>query len=360
MSRPRQSPAGPAPAPPPALTDYLSRFRPWLDHPGDWPGVWPDWQLSREEAAAFAGAQQAGAATAAERLTNLYGEQAEVAGALALVETLSAGPLPPPDLQAAVLAIAAADYHNARVPLPQRRAGGSPDRLDGDLWQQLRPYLVSRGLALLHANLAEALLWRAVYGGIADNWAPQAQLTRALQQELSASGLFGAVEVTLELNPPVAGGGRWVAMQTKGALAELRRRLQRREACLLELIRDAEADIPAVSLVVAYGLEDELTFGRDGVDRVRLRVYDPRRGPEAVSLRLTLSDDRVQSVETPAARERPSVKAVRLVSLDPAMPPLFGWRRRLRHFLPWRFFWWVKRLWLLHVVGWGGEERKRG
>src|SRR3546814_18287900 len=86
----------------------------------------------------------------------------------------------------------------------------------------------------------------------------------------------------------LAGGGRWIALQSRFALAELRRRLVAREAPLVELIRDAESDTPGVDLVVAWRLEDELNLGRDGVERVRLRLYDPRPGAAAVGPCLTL------------------------------------------------------------------------
>ena len=166
-----------------------------------------------------------------------------------------------------------------------------------------------------------------------------------------ASGLFDEVAVTLELNPPVAGGGRWIAMQSKSALADLRRRLAAREACLVELIRDAETLPPAVDLVVVYRLEDELTLGRDGVDRVRLWVYDPHRGGTPASLRLTLAEDGVQAVEWPADQsERPSVKALRLVRLEAVEPPPPGWRRWCRAAHPWGVFWWLKRVCLLALT----------
>jgi hypothetical protein len=317
------------------LTVYRSRFRPWLDNPGPLPA----WDATPEEQAAVAEALAAGAATACEKLSNLYEDHAEISGAVELIGRLGSTALPPQCLAATARALVAADYFHARSAPP----------CDGQV-AAFRDYLVTRTLEMLQGNAAEALLWRAVYGRIADNWAPQAQLTRALQQELSASGLFGSVEVTLELNPPVAGGGRWIAMQTRGTLAELRQRLQRGEVVLLELIRDAEADLPAVNLVAAYHLEDELTFGRDGVDRVRLRVYDPQRGGEAVSLRLTLSDDRVQSVETPAAAKLPSVKALRPVRLPPVQPPLEGWRRQLGSRPPWTALWWARRLWRLQTA----------
>src|SRR3546814_6004265 len=169
---------------------------------------------------------------------------------------------------------------------------------------------------MLRDNAADALLWRAIYARVADGFEPVAQLTRSIHQELAASGLFGAVAVSLELNPPVAGGGRWIALQSRFALAELRRRLVAREAPLVELIRDAESDTPGVDLVVAWRLEDELHLGRDGVARVRLRIYDPRRGAAAVSLRLTLAEDGVQAVELPPDPARASVKALRLVRLQ--------------------------------------------
>src|SRR3546814_10683638 len=93
-----------------------------------------------------------------------------------------------------------------------------------------------------------------------------------------------------------------------------------REPCLVELIRDAEGDLPALDLpaldlVVVYRLADELTLGGDGVERVRLWIYDPRRGGASASLRLTLADDSVQAIELPAQARRPSVKALRLVRL---------------------------------------------
>jgi len=328
-----------------------SRFRPWLDHLGiDGPGAWPDWELDTGEEAAVAAALAAGAAEAAERLTNLYGKESATFGATALVAALGAQPLPPRDLQRAALAIAACDHHRLRLDLPRAAAGGLTSRANRRRWQALRPYLVARAQAMVEANATDALMWRAIFGRIADNWMPVAQLTRAIHQELSASGLFDDVQVTLELNPPVAGGGRWVAMQCKSALAALRKRLAAREACLVELIRDAEVDPPAVDLVVAWRLEDELTLGRDGVDRVRLWIYDPRRGGVGASLRLTLAEDGVQAVEMPAAKDLPSVKALRLVRLADADPPIFGWRRWLAAVHPWGCLWWLKRQVLLFTT----------
>jgi hypothetical protein len=325
------------------VTAVTSRFRPWLDHLGldhlglDSPGAWPEWTFDAAERAGFAAVLAAGGALAAERLTNLYGEQAESSGALALIAALAATPPPARDLQAAACAIAACDHHRARLAgrwTPRRR-------------QRLRAYLVGRTLAMLRENAADALLWRAIFARVADDFAPVAQLTRSLHQELSASGLFGEVAVTLELNPPVAGGGRWVALQSRFALAELRRRLAAREPCLVELIRDAENDPPAVDLVVAWRLEDELNLGRDGVERVRLWIYDPRGGGTASSLRLTLADDGVQAVELPAGAGRSSVKALRLVRLAPGDPPAEGWRCWLKPAHPWGFLWWLQRQALL-------------
>ena len=318
------------------MSSYESRFRPWLDDPGSWPPL----ALTAAESGELAAQLAQGAATAVEKLRNLYGEEAASSGALGLADSLAEASLPEPEVQAAVLAVAAWDHHHARQPLPRLQ-------VNERCWAQLRPYLLARAASLLRDNAAEALLWRAISARIPDNWAPQAELTRALQQEIGASGLFEDVAVTLELNPQVAGGGRWVAMQTRGALAELRRRLAAGEACLLELIRDPEGDHPSTDIVVGYRLEEELNLGRDGVERQRLWVYDPRRGAQAISLRLTLADDRVQAVEAPPDQTRPSVTALRLVSLEAATPPRFGWRRRLQGILPWRVLWLLQRLWLL-------------
>lgn len=333
------------------MSTFQSRFRPWLDDPGSWPA----WEASAAEQAGFAAALADGGRLAREKLTNLYGSHSDTFGAAALVDVMAARALPEEELQRAALVLAACDYHRLRQAPPRAAPGGLTDPANAARWRALRPYLVRRATALLRDNAADALLWRAIFARVADNWVPVAQLTRALQQELNASKLFENVEVTLELNPPVAGGGRWIAMQAKGALAELRRRLDRREACPVELIRDAEDDVPAADLAVVYRLEEELSLGRDGVERVRLWLYDPRSGTTPVSLRVTLADDGIQAVEQPADPERPSVKALRLVRLDAAEPPLAGWRRWCRAAHPWGCFWWLQRVVLLVLTR--GRER---
>ncbi len=83
---------------------------------------------------------------------------------------------------------------------------------------------------------------------------------------------------------------------------------------------------------------------------MRLWLYDPHRGATAASLRLTLADDGVQAVELPADAGRPTVKALRLVRLEDAWPPLFGWRRWCRAVHPWGAFWWLKRVCLLTLT----------
>ena len=306
---------------------------------------WPDWDATPEEAKVFADDLAQAGALAGERLANLYGEQTDTFGAAALVKDLAGQTLAEEDLQAAALALAASEYYRVRVTVPRALPGGLTNSANTSRWDKLRPYLLARCRAVLRDNGADALQWRAILGRVPDNWLPQAQLTRALQQELNASGLFSDVEVTLELNPPVAGGPRWIAMQVRGALKELRLRLAAREACLVELIRDVES--AATQWVVVYRLEDELSLGRDGVERVRLWFYDPSRGGQEISLRLTLADDRVQAVELPAPEASPAVTALRLVKLEPAAPPLFGWRRWCTAVHPWGVFWWLKRLWLL-------------
>ncbi|WP_340115963.1 hypothetical protein [Pelagibius sp. 7325] len=338
------------------MSIFQSRFRPWLDHLGlDDPGAWPAWELTAAEGAGFAAALADGGRVAGERLTNLYGAHSDTFGAVALVEAMAAAALPEEELQRAALVLAACDHHHLRLTPPRAAPGGLANPANARRWKALQPYLVRRATALLRDNAAEALMWRAIFARVADNWAPVAQLTRAMQQELNASGLFDTVEVTLELNPPVAGGGRWIAMQAKGALAELRRRLDRREACPVELIRDAEDDLPAVDLAVVYRLEEELSLGRDGVERVRLWLYDPRRGEAPVSLRVTLADDGIQAVEQPADPERPSVKALRLVKLEAADPPVTGWRRWCRAVHPWGCGWWLHRVVALALTR--GRER---
>jgi len=62
---------------------------------------------------------------------------------------------------------------------------------------------------------------------------------------------------------------------------------------------------------------------------------------------VTLADDGIQAVEQPADPERPSVKALRLVKLEAAAPPVTGWRRWCRAVHPWGCVWWLQRVTLL-------------
>lgn len=321
-----------------------SRFRPWLDDPG----AWPAWDLESSEAAAFAEALAEAGPRAAARLTELYGDKADGFGAAALIADLAAQPVEEEDLQAAALAMAACDYYRARVTVPRAESGGLTNPANQARWENLRPYLIARCRAALADGAADSLLWRAILGRVPDHWLPAEQLTRALRRQLDASGLFKEVEVTLDLRPPALGGRPWIAAGTKAALAELRVRLKAREACLVEVIRDPMTAPSAAQLVVVYRLEDVPADAAAGAgERVVLSCYDPRRGDEALTLRLSLTAKRVLVTESDPDDSRPAVKALRLVALEDADPPLFGWRRRLRWLLPWAALWWVKRCWLL-------------
>ncbi len=323
---------------------YESHFRPWLDDLG----AWPAWDLESGDAAAFAEAMVEAGPKAAARLAELYGNKVDGFGAAALIAELAAQSPEEEDLRAAALAMAACDYYRARVTVPRAESGGLTNPANQARWESLRPSLIARCRAALAATAADSLLWRAILGRVPDNWLPAEQLTRALRRQLDASGLFKEVEVTLDLRPPVQGGRPWIAAGTKAALAELRAGLKAREACLVELIRDPMTAPSAAQLVVVYRMEDEAAEGEEEAGaRVVLSCYDPRRGSEALTLRLSLTAEGVYVTEADPDDSRPAVKALRLVDLEAADPPLFGWRRRLRWFLPWGALWWVKRLWLL-------------
>jgi hypothetical protein len=322
-----------------------SRFRPWLDEPG----VWPDWDLGAADLEGFTEDGRRAAAKAAARLAFLYGDSIASFGADDLVIGLAKPAPAQEDLQRLGLLLAACDHHRARLAVPRAAPGGLTNPANRRVWARLRPYLVARCRAVLAADSADALLWRAILGRVPDNWLPAAQLTRALERQFAASEDFSEVTVNLELKPQNLGGRRWIAAATRAAVAQLRQGLAARDACLVELLRDPAVAPSAASWVVVYRLQDLFPPAAEG-EALRLWAYDPRRGAEPLVLRLRIDAAGVFAAETDPDDDLPAVKALRVMSLAPADPPRAGWRAWFTAVHPWGAFWWIKRQWLLFLT----------
>lgn len=313
---------------------YQSWFRPWLDHPGPW----DPWNLTAEEMDAVAALLPAAGAQARQRLRDLYGEQANRFGGLALVERLSTESLRADDLFRLALVLLAVDHYGARMAVPQPAAGGSTNQVNVDRWAALQPYLLERLRDHLSASAADSLVARAVLGSIGENWIPTAQIGRQLQQQIMASGFVASVEVALDLRLPNPGGGAWLRAETAKTLEATRVLLADRRPAVVEVLRDPMAPPTAAQILVVYHLETTQAG-------TKLTCYDPEAVATPCRLRVNLNDDDANFQESPANESRPSIKALRLIAPQPVAPDVLG-ASRWWHWLG-GLWWYLKRRWLV-------------
>jgi len=322
------------------LSRFESWLRPWLDHPG----LWEIWQLEPNEKAGLIALASDAAASANETLRARYGDQSELFGAAGLIARLvKEGPYDAPLFYAA-LAIAAVDHYESRVTMRRPEPAGDTNPTSRKHWSVLRPYLVERLRCSIAENTAGSLESRAIFACLADNWLPSEQISRQLKRQLDDSGLFKSVEVTLGLRPSVEGGREWLRAETRQTLKVIKVQLARRRPVLIEILRDPTVSPIAAQVIVVYRL-DEFDDGW-----LELVCYDPARGAEATGFRLSLTADRFVIYDVPSDQARVAPKGIRCVTVTAAVPPLFGLRHKLRWFLPWRIFWWLKRRWLLFAT----------
>ena len=309
-------------------------FRPSLDAFGAWA---PDGDAPDRLTNALHDAGQAAEA----RLKEYYWAFARSYGADAFARALGAAE---PDHGAGVLpvrAIAALDYFSARARVPAPWPGGPANPRNRALRRQLEPYLADRLVDRVSANAAESIVWRAIIARLPTTGVMLDALERAFERRLrdqndSPSGAYRSVKVALDLKLSTPGADGWIAERLPRELEAMRARLKAGTPALVELIRDPSAS-PMAELVVVYHAEQRT----DGAWRI---VYhDPALSQRASVLTIRLEDDCARFSTEGEFHDRPVPRALRCWDYAPAVPPLFGLRRLLRHVLPWRWLWYVSR-----------------
>jgi hypothetical protein len=315
------------------LTSSKSWFRPRLDDPGPW----HPWELDGEELRRVEQVLQGAADEAIARLRSLFGQTGDIFGANGLARSLASVPRDVACAFSLAVALTAFDYHCYRATPPRPRAGGLTNRSNQQIWKQLRTHLFDRLLAILSTDATQSILWRSVLGRIPESWIPAALIEQALARHLSDLEPYTGISVELDLKPQVPGGQEWIQENTEQAVAAIEQSLARRRPSLVEVIRDPSTSPIAAQAVVVYGVEPGQEGGR------RLLCYDPAQGSRTVSIFLETAGGRLYFAEHEPAADLPSIKALRVWSIEPAVPPLFGFRLYLDRLLPWRLFWFLKR-----------------
>jgi hypothetical protein len=310
----------------------VGRFRPEFD------AVAPrePWTLDPSERERLARLQAEAGQAAAARLQGLFGRASALFGAQDLAQRIGQTAIEPAKAFDLAVTIATLDYFAVRAVPPR------PD--DSRRWRRLRAHLLARLGDCLEGEAPDAVVWRCILGRVPGVWIPIPVLERSIAAAAARIPTFRSVTVELDipLDPP--GGLLWLGRQSRRAIDRLSASLGRGKPAVVELIRDAETPPASAELVIAFAMDE----GEDGA--LRFRCWDPAAGRARTLAVLTPDGSGGSSEPGPlvaedeeTAPDRPTVKAVRLWELPPAVPPLFGARRYLFWLLPWRVFWWIRR-----------------
>lgn len=323
------------------MTIFRSRFRPHLDDPG----AWQEWELEPAELELVHKALETAAEQTVARLRSMFGEFSCVFGADALARSLAASPVAVDRALVLAKAVTALDYHLYRAAPPRPSPGGLTSRSNRKTWKRLRPHFLERLLGLIKSDVWQSLLWRSVYQRIPETWLPVALVERAFESKLVRLGPYKSIEVELDLNLPSSGGLAWIRENVAQSIEFIERALRERRPVLIELIRTAASSPLDADTLVVYCVEK--TQSGD----LRMLCYDPADAKHAVHID-AVSGEALCIRDSNRDADRPTVKALRVYSIDAVRPPLFGVRRYLDRLLPWKLFWSLKRRIVLLLEGW--------
>jgi hypothetical protein len=319
------------------LTIHRSRFRPRLDDPGPWQA----WELDQKERQLVGDALHSAADETADRLHSLFGQIGSSFGAAALARSLAAAPFDHDHAFALAKAVTALDYHWYRATPPNPRPGGLTNSTNRKVWERLRPHLFDRLLALIASDVWQSLLWRAVFERIPESWLPVTLIEQALENNLVRFGPYKSVEVDLELSSTSSGGLEWIRENVKQSIEFIERALRKRRPVLIELVRSAASSPLSTQTLVVYCAEK--TESGD----LRMLCYDTGDARHVVRIDAVTGEEVLRIEDSNDDTGRATIKALRVCSIDPARPPLFGARRYLDRWLPWKLFWSLKRRFVL-------------
>ena len=272
-----------------------------------------------------------------------YGSKANMFGAATFVQRLAAAPVDDEAIYRVAMTVAVADYYHSRVTLPRATVGGSTNPVNRKRWVDLRPFLIERIKQTVALNASGSLLNRAIFASIAEDWLSAELLERQVKKQFEASKMFESVDVQVDLELSVAGGRTWLRGETTKALEQVKATLAKGEPALIELLRDPAVPPTAAQVVIVFRIEER----SDG--RLRLDCFEPTNAAVPVAFDVRIGPDSLMIYDLGPNDEHAAPKGLRVFEVSDTSPPLFGLRRHLRRFLPWRLFWWIKRRWLLVV-----------
>lgn len=312
-----------------------SWFRPWLDDPGPWLA----WTFEDDEVMAIAALLKTSGDTTNRLLHQKYGANALLFGATEFVERLSQMPVEAESLFRSAVAITALDYYHAQATPPRAQPGGDTNPFNRKRWGELRRHLFERLQEVLPRFLPGSLLSRAVLVATADDSMPARDLERSVKRQFDEFGMFNRVDVDVDVPGSAVGGAAWLRAETTSALEMAKKSLASEQPILVEVIRDPASAPSSTQLVVAFRLDEAET------GPVQLYCYDPAQGSRLVLFEIWIGSEETRIYDVDTEDEHAAPRGIRAIAVPAASPPLFGLRRHTRRFLPWAFFWSVRRRW---------------
>lgn len=237
------------------------------------------------------------------------------------------------ELNQVLLAIAALDYFQSRIEVPEQFGSREQE------------FSFQRTKQTMLANMARSLAWKLVLDLIPGTEPLHAVLTRQVHQAVMQVGIFEDVAIEFDLQIPAEmetslpgkGGADWLRRPTIRAWQQIKTRLEAGKPCLVELIRDsADRCATELDVVVAYQYDETL------YPWITLDCYTPRVPEKPVSISVNLQAEELAFTEHSLSDDLPLIRGMLVWNYRRKTPPTQGWYAWLvRQFVP--AFWWRRQ-----------------
>lgn len=223
------------------------------------------------------------------------------------------------------------DYFSACLLLPRQMK-----RLGARKQAVLYEYFSQRGLGNLQANSASLLKALAISSLVPNEWFPEKRLEKLIETEIQRVGIYGQIEVDLDLSIP-PGGLRWLSDATRETVKSVRETLADGQPWPLRMIR-SPGKLHGNPQVIVYACQEQKR------GKLRLEIFEPGNLLAEHALQVVERRGRLEVTEILGAGRRQPVLGLLYEAYDAAPLP--------RECIPWWLRWMVvRRIWM-RVLAW--------